>query len=218
MTHDIVELIEERKENITLYKATMEEVYLNEARRFRNLIATRIKAARSGYWLNELEKNTHDHKTFWRRVNQTLNLNENTLCPNLIQHETGNEVPPKDAPQYINEYFASEGETFANVILNQGLPQDNDSQEVPNPGAPKISQLIITDDMVDRVVKEIDISKSSGFEGINSRVLRDAFEVISHQLTHIFNTSIEYGILTPVILNFSVLSCPGLSWCTQLNK
>ena len=78
--------------------------------------------------------------------------------------------------------------------INQGLRQDNDSQEVPNPGAPKISQLIITDDMVDRVVKEIDVSKSSGFEGINSRVLRDAFEVISHQLTHIFNTSIEYGI------------------------
>ena len=194
MTHDIVELIEERKENIRLYKATLEEVYLNEARRLRNLISTRIKAARSEYWLNEVEENMRDHKKFWRRVNQILNPKENTLCPNLIHHETGNEVPPKEAPQYINEYFASVGETLANVILNQGLPQDNDSQEVPNPGAPKIPQLIITDDMVDRVVKEIDISKSSGFEGINSRVLRDAFEVISHQLTHIFNTSIEYGI------------------------
>ena len=134
MTPDIVELIEERKENIRLYKATMEEVYLNEARRLRNLISTRIKAARSEYWLNELEENSRDHKKFWRRVNQILNPKENTLCPNLIHHETGNEVPPKDAPQYINEYFASVGETLANVILNQALPQDNDRKMIENIG------------------------------------------------------------------------------------
>ena len=44
---------------------------------------------------------------------------------------------------------------------------------------------------VAKLIKEIDITKSSSIDHISSRVLRDAFEIISEKPTYLFNLSIS---------------------------
>ena len=48
--------------------------------------------------------------------------------------------------------------------------------------------------IVQRLVRGINIYKSSGIEHINSRVLKDAFSALYVELTHLFNESIRTGI------------------------
>ena len=50
-------------------------------------------------------------------------------------------------------------------------------------------------DEVTRLIKEIDISKSSSVEYLSSRILKDAFSTIPHVLLSIFNASLTTGIV-----------------------
>ena len=45
-----------------------------------------------------------------------------------------------------------------------------------------------------KLVKDIDINKSSGIENVPSFILKDVFEVITPQLTYLFNQSLSLGI------------------------
>ena len=43
-------------------------------------------------------------------------------------------------------------------------------------------------------MKDIKIIKSSAIEGLSSRLLKDAFEVIIPELTHLYNCSLQQGM------------------------
>ena len=48
---------------------------------------------------------------------------------------------------------------------------------------------------VESLIKNIDLLKSSAMDGLPTKVLKEAFVVISHQLTYMFNKSLEKGIV-----------------------
>ena len=49
-----------------------------------------------------------------------------------------------------------------------------------------------------KVVKDIDVHKSFGIEYLPSFILKDVFEVITLQLTYLFNQSISLGIFPDI--------------------
>ena len=50
-------------------------------------------------------------------------------------------------------------------------------------------------EVVRKLIKGIEISKSSGIAFISSRLLKDAFTILVPELTHLFNESISTGII-----------------------
>ena len=57
-----------------------------------------------------------------------------------------------------------------------------------------LEDIVFTDLDIVRVVKKIDIHKSSGIDFLPSFVMKDCFEVIIDQLTYLFNQSMKLGI------------------------
>ena len=58
---------------------------------------------------------------------------------------------------------------------------------------------LITDiEEVKKLIKDIDTSKSSAIENIDSRVIKDAFEALPHYLTKIFNLSLNRGLVPEI--------------------
>ena len=45
-----------------------------------------------------------------------------------------------------------------------------------------------------RLIKEIKITKSAAVEGLSTRLLKDAFEVLSFELTYLYNSCLQSGI------------------------
>ena len=52
----------------------------------------------------------------------------------------------------------------------------------------------VTEFEVKQLIKEIKITKSSAIEGLSTRLLKDAFEVLSFELTYLYNSCLQFGI------------------------
>ena len=52
----------------------------------------------------------------------------------------------------------------------------------------------VTVSEVHKILSSIDVSKSTGHDGISNKLLKDAVDIISYSLALIFNTSINTGI------------------------
>ena len=87
-----------------------------------------------------------------------------------------------DKARCLNEYFTSQS-----VINdeNKNLPQENLAT------AAVLDNINITSDTVDDILKSLNITKSCGPDLVNPRLLREASNVISTPLSHIFNKSLS---------------------------
>ena len=52
----------------------------------------------------------------------------------------------------------------------------------------------VTEREVQELIKEICITKSSAIENLSTRLLKDAFEVLSFELTYLYNSCLQHGI------------------------
>ena len=55
----------------------------------------------------------------------------------------------------------------------------------------QIDDFVTNPDEVIKLCKAIMPLKSSGIDSVSSRILKDAFLILNHQLTHIFNSSLR---------------------------
>ena len=171
----------------------------NRARRIRNETKLWVKNAKAEYIKHQLEVNAKDSKKFWRNI-QTISPNQKrqTSIITLIDQSTKQYIPKDEVPDYINEYFSMVGcklDTHRDAWIYPGrdLPQlDTHLDAWIYPGRDSPPQLQPTTvEEVAKLIKEIDITKSSSIDHISSRVLRDAFEIISEKPTYLFNLSIS---------------------------
>ena len=80
---------------------------------------------------------------------------------------------------------------FSNSWINDSSSSDNEIKNTFEMG-------FIPMEIVSKLVKEIEITKSSGIPDLSSQILKDAFSVIIPELTHLFNESITTGIFQTV--------------------
>ena len=94
------------------------------------------------------------------------------------------EIPVIESANYMNSYFC-------NIAALSHLSQPRNTNEMVDIEL-KFVTLLIKD--VKKFVQEIDVSKSSSIQHLNSTVLKDAFLLPIPQLTHLFNCSIGTSI------------------------
>ena len=92
-------------------------------------------------------------------------------------------VPDELTANYINEHFATIGPKLAQNF--------NAHWEYNGAIYPSLFSLVPTNiKATTKLIKDIDISKSSAIPNLSSRVIKDAFEAIPDKLTRLFNLSI----------------------------
>ena len=193
INNDIFRAIRTRKFYVSLFKTTRLNNYLLLSHVWRNKVNTMINNAKSVYIKSQLERNANNPKKFWRVINSFLD-NETVEHGNITFKDmnSGENVEKGNEPTFLNNYFV-------NIAERLGLNSDTvyNVDNFPHYDLLDELQLEHTDVgiiEIERLAKNIDISKASCIENINSRICRDILLIMPNKFCQLFNTSLNRGI------------------------
>ena len=204
-TKELVELINTKKElMVRILKLNREEDHqlLRDQKR---LVRNALKSARQETVVACLEENRTNPKRFWRCLNRNFALGKGSntkRCLRLKDHQ-GNILEGDNMVNYLGTFYATNGEKLAEAFKNDDQPFDiNDVKKQAN-----FSFRFVPLSVLERYIKDIVICKSSGITNLSSMLVKDAFKVLSVELTRIINESIQtstfpkawtVGSITPI--------------------
>ena len=187
---DIYRAMRERDFYIKLFKITRCHKYLVESRPLRNKVNGLIHRAKSDYIKSQLRSNRNPKK-FWRIIKDSLKPKDDvTMSARYIDPLNGEYVDTGNEANFLNEYFV-------NIVKNLYIPEDNDA--VPyeyNHG----STFCFTDNMptqqeIIKLIKDIDVNKSSCVEKVNAKYCKDAMLAVPKKIWHMITISLTMGIV-----------------------
>ena len=203
LTNEVIEAIHEKNR---LYRKACKssseqnwDQYKISRKYARNLLLNTKEAVLK----TQLNENFSNPKRFWQRLNDIIGNTKQSKTFTSIQNDLGEKIENQDAADYMNEYFSNIGESLNANNSFTWQPHSYFDEGLSN----KFSLNVVTESIVQKYIKDIDISKPSGIPYLNNKVLRDALLCIPFELTSIFNNSIldEYfpsqwknGIITPI--------------------
>ena len=94
-----------------------------------------------------------------------------------------------EAANFLNDFYVNVGPTLAKSH-DKEWKKDDCNITVDS----SFSFTWISEAEVKRHVKEICISKSSAIDELSTRLLKDAFEIITFELTYVYNSCLQHGI------------------------
>ena len=135
---------------------------------------------------NKLHENKNDPKKFWRQINHEILGKRNNDGIRVIQKREGEYLTGKQAADYINRVYAEMGRNEDGHTAKWSAESMN-MDFVKQIFDFKFIELL----EIHQLVKGIDITKSSGIEGLSSRLLKDCFTICEYELSYLFNCSIQ---------------------------
>ena len=170
----------------------------NIAKHLRNQVNLNIRKAKADFIHDELNSNKKDPKKFWRVINRVFpgkNKNKSKTNKITLKNDRNRTVMEQAVPGFINKYFINIGQKIAEnnkKLQGAGTLANQQQQAVSIADEEEGFELqVIKEVDVYKEVATINIKKSSGFSGINSQVLKEAFRVLIPELTDILNMSIQ---------------------------
>ena len=188
------ELIEELYHKDDLYNVAMRSSKGVDWVNFRDQnsrVKSLILEAKEEYIKDLLEQNKGNPRKFWRNINEISGLGRSKTRKGIqkIRNEQGDELQNAAAAEFMNNYYTEAGPKLAQKFDTTWEP----SQNLKNHKS-SFDFNIITEEMVRKLVSDIKISKSSAVHNLSSRILKDAFHVLSFELAYLYNTCIDVGI------------------------
>ncbi|XP_053393699.1 uncharacterized protein LOC128555435 [Mercenaria mercenaria] len=187
MTSAIRRCIRRRKRAYKKAKLSGSVEHWSKFRRIRNDTIRSIKQAKSTYYINLVDKLktcTSSSKDWWNTLKPFITKDSSVSIPPLIDPVT-NMPTTSDAEKadLLNTYFANQTQ------LN------DDGKIPPNPTVPpverQLSSVTLIQNEVEDVLRNLQIGKASGPDGISNRILREASRQLSGPLCSLFNYSLH---------------------------
>ena len=186
-TNELLEQIKDKDRALRKAKRSGKSLDWKIARRLRNDCLREVRRAKTNFIQNELDANWNDSKKFWQQVNTLLPKNANSATINLMNNNN-EPVPVDHVPDFVNNYFSNIGSKLAETMNEPWSYNGTRSDH-------KLPDISTTAEEVGKLIRDIDISKSSAVLNLSSRIMKDAFEAVPVLLTKIFNLSLSKGIV-----------------------
>ena len=137
-----------------------------------------------------LHANKRDPRRTWRLINELKSRQSKST--KVSQVKTGNQVftSPGDIGEAFNNHFTNIGQSLAQEIPSSEI----DPLAYVNSVDGVFSLQRINVQKVIKLLKAIDVSKTTGLDKIPNRLLKIAANVVAPSLTGIFNQSLVTGI------------------------
>ena len=157
----------------------------------RNRVKSLIKNGKEEFVKDQIDINSGNPKKFWHIINSTTGLGKEKANVHSISLVDKDGVIKQGlhAVDYMNEYYTSAGFNLLNSFNNTWQANGNLLGEYPGFKFSDISEYEVT-----KLVKDIKISKASAYAEISTRLFKDAFSILTRELTFLFNKSIADGI------------------------
>jgi hypothetical protein len=158
---------------------------------YRNLYNRLIHLSRKMYYEKQLSANKNDLRKTWQILNDALNIPKNKRKISQLLIENNLISDPIVIADKFNEFFTSvAGEISKNINPCNDVSVDT----VPN-NEFNMSSIPITHLELSNALNELQSKKSTDLNEISIHIVKTAFLAISDPLLHIFNKSIEQGIV-----------------------
>ena len=192
VTRETIELINDRQNLLADYRMTHDRNTLRVIRRMRNRNHRQLEYSQNQFILRTLEECHGDPRRFWREVNAMVNPVTKNLTIQLENELTGEVIPIEETASHINNYYANIGQDLFSEMPVSGL--DITDRAIDDNNVELDISELINNEVVRKLVSKINIDKSSGLEGVNSKVLKDTFMFLNNKITEIFTNSLKEGI------------------------
>ena len=165
------------------------------AKHLRNVTNFNIRQARREFILADLKENKSNAKKFWKVIRGVIPSDKKTTDSSIFIKDQGVQVEKTKVAHFINDYFVNIGKFQS--------PEDGDGDCEEHPSGPSQTYLDsspIADQFtlsrvngveVFRIIKDINVSKSSGLDNISSFIIKEAFTALIPEVTFMFNLSIS---------------------------
>ena len=157
----------------------------------KNEVKKLLNSAKENYVKNKLDELESNPRKSWRTINEMSGIGKNKKgkkCTKIID-DNGKEYEDLEAAKFLNTFYANVGPTLA-----QKHTKVWDKEKCKIQTDSSFNFKWVTEREVKNLVKEICITKSSAIDGLNTRLVKDAFEMLSFELTYIYNACLQYGI------------------------
>ena len=146
-----------------------------------------VKEAKQNFMLGKLKQHNKDQNKFWNEIKKLIPKMNNREVKEVINPMTGNICSGKEANNLMNDYFINIGEQLANTLQPSKFKSNNNSK-------PDVNISVFEEYTVDKllkIMKEVSPVKSSGIEGISTRLLIDTFLSIPDRIVKLYNLSLN---------------------------
>ena len=188
LTAEIYSLIRVRKRLLKNYRDSRNPALLDQIRRARNVLNTKVSKAKETYISNLLNCNRKNQRKFWRVIKSVIDKEE---CDNNFisfkDPETGQVIDDDNACDFVNTFFAS----IADCVCKPEdtlpyIPCDR-IESVFNFMPPEIFEIML-------FAEEIDVNASSGIIGVNSQICKTLILHVPNKFRMLFANSMFSGI------------------------
>ena len=220
MTNELIEQVKDRDYFYHKAKVTGEEDYWNIAKYLRNVTNSRIRQAKREFVLAELKENQNDAKKFWKVIKEVVPSGRKEINGDILLKKEGSYLDKEQVAHFINDYFVNVG----NVQLPERdlgaerTPLMEHDSELGDGRRDKFSFSNIRETEVYRIVKDINVSKSSGLDGISSFAIKEAFQFLIPEVTHLMNLSASTSTFPEAWKEALVIPIPKTGNLTQVKN
>ena len=198
LNKSIVKLMRKRNQ---LFKKAKRTGNFHQFKLARNRTLAQLRLAKQRYFH---KLNPKDPKKFWKAI-KFLNKSKQSIPTLSLDGTVANS--DVDKANLLNSFFCSCFNRSHPPIQHQPTP-DIDSSTCPE-------ELLCTDSEVCEMLAALDVTKSSGPDGISPRMLKSTAPCIAPSLTRLFNLSISAGIIPSSWKKSVVVPIPK---CQQLSS
>ena len=189
VTNDLLEEIAEKDRLLARARKTKKPFDKEVAKNARKVLNSTNRVTRNKHVNKITEDCKNDPQRFWRELAKILPGKQKDKRPISLVNNDNEPISMNETPNFINSFFANIGNNLANGLSDQ-WSFDGDINTTTSLTITKISE----NDVL-KLVEDIDILKASSVPGLSTKILKVVFKNTVTQLVHIFNMSLETGVV-----------------------
>ena len=151
--------------------------------------------------LQELELHDDNPKKFWKVIHKVVPSNKSSQHHDILLKHNGSRVAKEQVAHYINDYFINvgnfkvtspDGHDRTEAALGNNSQNNDEFEDLQDDRLDMLRE--VREIEVLRLVKDINVSKSSGLDDVSSFILKEAFQILIKEITFMFNLSIRSSL------------------------
>jgi len=177
------EAIDKKRRAWVRYQNCRSEVNHDEYKNCRDSATQTVREAKYSYEKSLADNIKTDNKSFWRYVKSKTKTKDG--ISDLIMEDGSLSKSDEEKANVLNQFFAS---VFTREDLNN-VPTLEDrlsSDDV-------LSDIDITEEMVLKILTDLNVTKSPGPDGIHNKVLHELRDILSKPLARFFTMTLQEG-------------------------
>ena len=188
------EILSEINHKDSLYrraKKTKDDTDWQNLQQKKNEVKKLLATAKENFVKNKLEELEGNPRKFWREINKISGIGKNKngrKCTKIVDKD-GKIHENLEVADFLNNYYVNVGPNLAKKHKKE-WKKENCTINVDS----SFNFKWVSEREIKTLIKEICITKSSAIDELPTRLLKDAFEILSFELTYLYNACLQNGI------------------------